>query len=103
VLGLVWRENSEALNVFLLGRGKILAAPQQHYGTTILWTDPDQPGLREAAEQLGYGGPTNMTFLRLENICLPIGGVPPIQNLIGLQNRFNKANAAQLAILQQSL
>ena len=103
VLWLIWRENPGAHTIFLLGRGKILAAPKQNYGTTVLWTGPDHPILREAAMQLGYGGGTAMSFLRLENICLPIDGVPPIQNLIGIQNRFNVANADQLAVLQQTL
>lgn len=42
-----------------------------------------------------------MSFLGLENIFLPIEGMPVIQDLIDIQSRFNEANAAQLAILQQ--
>jgi hypothetical protein len=44
-----------------------------------------------------------MSFLRLENVCLPINGMPPLQNLVGIQNRFNEAIAAQLAILQKTI
>src|SRR4030042_3037416 len=102
VLWLVWRENHRA-PILVLGRGTIWAAPRQLFGTTVLWTDPDHRGMRDAAMQLGYGGGNAMSFLRLENICLsPIGGVPPIQDLIGIQDRFNVANAVQLAIIQQT-
>jgi len=59
--------------------------------------------MREAAMQIGYEGPSNMAFLRLENICLaPIGGSPlSIQDLNDIQSRFNVANGAQLAVLQK--
>src|SRR4051794_30712224 len=49
----------------LLGGGRVLAAPRQLYGTATLWTTPDMPGLRAAAEALGYGGGTGMSFIRL--------------------------------------
>jgi hypothetical protein len=101
-LWLVWRENLDA-QIFLLGRGKILGAPRQLFETAVLWTDPDHPGMRDAAINLGYQGPLNMSFLRLENVCLPINGMPPLQNLVGIQNRFNEAIAAQLAILQKTI
>ncbi|MFZ5452957.1 MAG: hypothetical protein ACOZF2_13955 [Thermodesulfobacteriota bacterium] len=97
---MVWREKP-GTPLFILGGGTISAAPRQLFGTVILWTDPDHPGIREAAEQLGYGGGTSMSFLGLENIFLPIEGMPVIQDLIDIQSRFNEANAAQLAILQQ--
>src|SRR2546426_3576880 len=50
---LVWRSAAEGV---LLGGGILAPAPQQRYGTRILWTDPDYQGIRSAAERLGYGG-----------------------------------------------
>lgn len=46
--------------------------------------------------QLGYEGPNNMAFLRLDNICLaPIGGaLPSLQDLNDIQSGLNVANAA---------
>lgn len=51
---------------FLLGGGRLLAAPQPRFGSDILWTNAFAPGIRAAAEQFGYRGPTNMSFVRLD-------------------------------------
>lgn len=50
----------------LLGGGRLLAALQPRFGSDILWTNAFAAGIRPAAEQLGYGGPANMSFLRLD-------------------------------------
>jgi hypothetical protein len=65
-LWLVWRAAAAAQPVLLLGGGRIEQSPRLLFQTNLLWTDPDARGLRAAAEALGYGGPTSMTFLRLQ-------------------------------------
>ncbi len=97
-LWLVWRESHSAQTVLLLGGGRIQQAPRALFGTRLLWTDPDAPGLRVAAEQLGYLGGKAMSFLRLSAVVLPTG-LPPIQGLADIDNRLNVATPAQFAAL----
>lgn len=101
-LWLVWRDSGNAQTVLLLGGGRVEQAPRSLFGTKLLWTDPDAPGLRAAAEQLGYGGGTSMSFLRLTDVVLP-NGQPPIQGLVGIDTRLNVASAAQVAALMAAL
>lgn len=101
-LWLVWRESTAAQTVLLLGGGRIEQAPRSLFGTNLLWTDPDAPGLRTAAEQLGYEGGTSMSFLRLADVVMP-NGQPPVQGLAGIDNRLNIASAAQVAVLTAAL
>jgi hypothetical protein len=101
-LWLVWRESYFAKTVLLLGGGRIQQAPRALFGTRLLWTDPDAPGLRVAAEQLGYLGGTAMSFLRLSAIVFPIG-LPAIQVLADIDNRLNVATPAQFAALSSML
>ncbi len=99
---LVWRESPTAQTVLLLGGGRVAQAPRSLFNTNLLWTDPDSPGLRDAAEQLGYEGGTAMSFLRLTDVVLP-NGQPSIQGLGGIDNRLNIASAAQIAVLTAAL
>jgi hypothetical protein len=46
----------------VLGGGKLRATPEGD----VLWTNRSAPGIRELAKEFGYGGPTNMAFLRLD-------------------------------------
>ena len=101
-LWLVWRESTTAQTVLLLGGGKVQQAPRILFGTNLLWTDPDAPGLRAAAEHLGYGGGLAMSFLRLTDIVFP-NSQPPIQGLAGIDNRLNVATVAQVAVLAAAL
>lgn len=97
-LWLVWRRESATHTVLLLGGGRILQAPRDLYGTNLLWTAPDAPGLRTAASLLGYGGGNGMSFLCLGGVALPTAR-RPLQNLVGINNRLNVATAAQIAAL----
>jgi len=99
---LVWRA-AALFPVLLLGGGRLEAAPRQLFRTSLLWTDPDNPGMRTAAEQLGYGGGTAVSFLRLRNPVFPTGGQPAIPNIGTIDNRLNAATASQGAILQVTL
>ncbi len=58
---LIWRE-SPGSRAVVLGAGKLRATPDGD----LLWTNRSVPGIRELAKEFGYGGPTNMAFLRLE-------------------------------------
>ena len=102
-LWLVWRA-AVSSPVLLLGGGRLEAASRQLFGTSLLWADPDNPGMRTAAEQLGYGGGNAMSFLRLCNPGFPTGGgQPAIPNIGTIDNRLNAATASQGAILQVTL
>jgi hypothetical protein len=84
--------------VLLLGGGRIQQAPRDLFGTNILWTGPDDSGLRVAAVQLGYGGPTNMSFLRLTVVTLA-AEQPPVQELDGINYGLNLAAPEQIRAL----
>jgi hypothetical protein len=101
-LWLVWHESSAVQTVLLLGGGRIEQAPRTLFGTNLLWTNPDEPGLREAAEVLGYEGGSSMSFLRLRAVVFP-DGQPPVPGLADIDNRLNVATAAQVAALSRSL
>jgi hypothetical protein len=58
---LIWREKPGAAGL-VLGGGKLRATPEGE----VLWTNRSAPGIRELAKEFGYGGPTNMAFLRLD-------------------------------------
>lgn len=75
-LWLVWRGAASDAPI-VLGGGLLLSAPRTLYGTTLLWTDPDLPGMRSEALRHGYGGPTSMSFLRLSRVAL---GRKPFQS-----------------------
>ncbi len=95
-LYLVWR-SAPGKPVRLLGCGLILAAPRRLYGTEVLWTGRDDPGMRAAAERLGYTGGPAMSFLRLAAPWLADGAaLPEIEALADIANRLNIATEAQL-------
>ena len=77
-LWLVWRE-ARADAATLLGTGVVLPTP----AGSVMWTNRTAPGIRQAAIALGYGGPTNMAFLRLGHvrICRPFRVVEHLKNL----------------------
>jgi hypothetical protein len=62
LIWLVWRERLGSPAI-VLGGGKLRATPEGD----LLWTNRTAPGIRELAKEYGYGGPTNMAFLRLEH------------------------------------
>lgn len=55
-------------NYTLLGAGVTRPNPRRLFNTNLLWTEADVPGVRERAQQLGYAGPLNMSFLILDNV-----------------------------------
>jgi hypothetical protein len=60
-LWLIWKEAPGA-PALLLGAGKLRTTS----AGDLLWTNRTAPGISELARELGYRGPTNMAFLRLE-------------------------------------
>lgn len=61
-VSLVWQEDAEAAR--LLGWGFLIGTPDG----SAYWTNASAPGIVEAARSKGYGGPTNMAFLRCRGI-----------------------------------
>jgi hypothetical protein len=101
-LWLIWHESATAEIVLLLGGGHVEQAPRSLFGTNLLWTGPDTPGLRAAAELLGYEGGAAMSFLRLTDVVLP-NGQPLIHGLSGIDTRLNVASPAQVAVVMAAL
>jgi len=79
-LWLVWREGLEG-PVLLLGGGRFAQNIQERYGTYMLHTNNDIPGVRGAAEECGYPGGPAMSFLRLQAVVFPADGQPPVADL----------------------
>jgi transcriptional regulator with XRE-family HTH domain len=62
-----WLLYLEGEQIRVLGGGPLALAPRVMgpVGYTVLWNNADRPGLRDDARALRYGGPANMTFVRL--------------------------------------
>jgi hypothetical protein len=63
---LVWRDGNNG-ELLLLGQGLVL--PRRGSSDTV-WSEGQYAGIRDAAFQLGYGGPTNMGFLVLDQVIV---------------------------------
>ena len=96
-LWLVWRERPRD-PVYLLGCGRILQAPRVNWGKEVLWTDIDCPGIKEAAQSLGYGGGTAPAFVRLSDVKRPQGGFPKAR-VNPQHSGFTEATPEEAAIL----
>lgn len=104
-LWLVWRHGEEP-GLSLLGAGRFVESPRpgERFGTAVLWTNADQPGLREEAMDLGYTGPLNMAFLMLAPRVLPDGGRPQeIEEIDHLGNNLNIASGEDVGMLDALL
>ena len=95
---LVWRNSPATEIVQLLGGGRIQKAPRALFGTILLWTERDTPGLRAAAESLGYEAGNAMSFLRLEAVVFP-NAQTTIHGLGGISTRLNVATEEQFSAL----
>jgi hypothetical protein len=95
-LWLVWRP-STAATPLLLGGGRIAVTPSGQ----VLWTNTSLPGVRLAAQALGYRGPTNMAFLHFPAVVIPQGH-PPV-NVGAISKGLNLASDRQLQVLIQLL
>jgi hypothetical protein len=99
---LVWR-NEAGGPILLLGGGRLVANTQPRYGTNLLHTNSDIPGVRDEAEQLGYGGGLGMSFLQVQDIAFPGVGHPVVADLGVIPNALSEASEAQRAILDGML
>jgi hypothetical protein len=95
-LWLVWRNNDGAIPL-LLGGGRLLAPDY----SGIFWTNASLPGVRPAAEGLGYRGPTNMMFLRLTGVVIP--AKRSSVNVGTIRPGLNVASYRQVDMLSQEL
>lgn len=93
---LVWRSTPTAIPL-LLGGGRVTATPDGQ----VFWRNSTLPGVRQAAEALGYGGPTNMAFLHLAKVDEP-EGQPPV-NIGAISAGLNAATPQQAQLLTQVL
>jgi hypothetical protein len=94
---LLWRA-SQRPAVLLLGGGYVMSAPEGR----IDWTNRTAPGIVAAAREQGYGGPTNMAFLRLERVALP-HDMPEIWGLGDVRIGLSRAASVQVDVLSRVL
>jgi hypothetical protein len=94
---LVWRERPGALAI-VLGAGKLRATPQGD----LLWTSRTASGIRELAREFGYGGPTNMAFLRLERPQIAPAHLT-VSGLESVPSGLSEATEEQFAALNEAL
>jgi len=97
---LVWRAQSATDPTFLLGGGRIQGNSRRVFNTRLLWTNRDLPGVRAAAQLLGYSGPTSMSFLWLQPTVLPAGEPIQIAGLGLVQAGLNIATQQQIQLLR---
>jgi hypothetical protein len=95
-LWLVWRKIDGAVPL-LLGGGRLLTS--DHGG--IFWTNASLRGVRPAAVDLGYRGPTNMAFLHLT--CVVIPAKRSSVNVWAIRPGLNVASYLQVDMLSQVL
>lgn len=95
-LWLVWHSSIDAITV-LIGGGKIAITESGN----IRWTNGTLPGVTPYARDLGYAGPTNMSFLRLNGVVFPPSHAPV--NLGKISNGLSLASSAQIKVLMQLL
>jgi hypothetical protein len=91
-VALVWQEKTE--DPQLLGWGSLIFAPERNAS----WTNASAPGIVEAARAKGYGGPTNMAFLRLRGVQIA-SSCPPISGLGNVPAGLSIATDDQVAAL----
>ncbi len=90
---LIWRA-SPASHPVLLGGGRVVATEEGRG----LWTNRTLEGVRQAAQGLGYGGPTNMAFLHLSGAKVLQN--PPTVNLGAIAAGLNFAAPQQVQSLE---
>ncbi len=95
-VALVWQSNAE--DPQLLGWGILIATPEHNPS----WTNASAPGIVEAARAKGYGGPTNMAFLRLREVHVT-SSRPPILGLDQVPVGLSLATDEQAAALTTAM
>ena len=93
---LVWRGSTHD-STFLLGGGIIDATDEGK----VDWTNRTAPGIVDAARLAGYGGPTNMAFLRLTHVRIP--PAPVRVDLGSVTIGLSELTAEQSTILGKTL
>lgn len=93
---LLWRADDEA-GPLLLGGGRIATDSEGH----VMWTNRTLPRVRQEAIALGYDGPLNMAFLRLNHVVA--AEIHPVENLGMVRTGLRVATDEQVRILTQLL
>lgn len=90
---LLWRNRSADAPV-LLGKGQVRTTAEGKAN----WTNRTAPGIVGAAHSCGYSGPTNMAFLRLDNVDIPDDAIP-VDGLGSIPSGLSTASPDQARIL----
>jgi len=95
-LWVIWQADGQA--PYLLGTGLVLFTEDG----AAEWTNRTAPGIVKAAQDQGYGGPTNMAFLRLRDIRVAEGR-PAVPGLEGVPVGLTVATSTHVARLEALL
>lgn len=85
-------------NAHLLGSGLIRFTDEGQ----AAWTNRSAPGIVDAARRLGYGGPSNMAFLRLADVRIAPTR-PVVANLDGISKGLTFAAPQHVRLLLKQL
>ena len=99
-LWLVWQAKKAGSVPVLLGVGTVLETPKGK----VFWTNATAPGIVGAATKLGYGGPNNMAFLRLNKPTMmssrpAVGGLGKVH--VGLATATPEQAKALKAVIDE--
>jgi len=95
-LWVIWQADGQT--AYLLGRGRVLFTEDG----AAEWTNRTAPGIVKAAQDQGYGGPTNMAFLRLDDIRVAADR-PAVLGLEGVPVGLTVAASRNVALLEALL
>jgi len=93
---LIWRADDQA-GPLLLGGGRIATDSEGN----ALWTNRTLPRVRQEAITLGYTGPLNMAFLRLNSVVA--ADIHPVDNLGIVRMGLRMATDEQIQVLSRLL
>ena len=103
-LWLVWGKRIVGASMHLLGGGCVQKAPQQLFGTRVLWTGPEIPSTNQNAASVGIIGGPAMTYFRLHPIAIPSAEMLlPLESFALLTVGLNEATADQVRLLSDVL
>ena len=103
-LWLLWGKRIVGAAMHLLGGGRVQEAPQQLFGTRVLWSGPELPNTSQDATLFGIIGGPAMTYFRLHPVVLPSADLLlPLTSLGLLTVGLNEAAAEQVSLLSDVL
>ena len=97
-LWLAWRDPGKGSTV-VLGGGRLVGNGREKFGTDVLHSDADAPGVRDEARKVGFGGPNNMSFLLLRDVAFPRGDANEVPGIGAVATGLSIATSGQVAVI----